>query len=226
MLEIGAGQDVAGEVRAAVEAAAKLFERNGATLVPVAPMLTRAMLDGLDHFWRARDPGRTSRPLPAERRAQGFFPTSVNGPRRAQKCPGSRRCVVSARRWKCARLRRNCSRRSMSCCRRPRRSPAFPAELRLAAQRSRTSVRTYRLHRGLEHVGAAGGFDQLRLYRRRDCRSGCRSSAAGSTIPVCCASPTHSKRGVDRRNLGRRLSPATAGAPIATDQGFCVPRSR
>jgi Asp-tRNA(Asn)/Glu-tRNA(Gln) amidotransferase A subunit family amidase len=52
--EIGAGLEVHPEVRAAVAAAVTLFERAGARLVPVKPVLTRAMLDGLDQFWRAR----------------------------------------------------------------------------------------------------------------------------------------------------------------------------
>ena len=69
MLEIGAGMDVATEVRAAVEAAARRFEEAGATIVPVKPILTRAMLDGLDQFWRARA-WADIEPLPAERRAK------------------------------------------------------------------------------------------------------------------------------------------------------------
>ena len=68
MLEIGAGLDVLPEVRSAVEAAARLFEAAGATIVPVEPILTRAMLDGLDQFWRARAWADVE-PLPAERRA-------------------------------------------------------------------------------------------------------------------------------------------------------------
>ena len=68
-LEIGAGLDVQPETRAAVAAAAKLFERAGATLVPVTPVLTRAMLDGLDQFWRARA-WADIEPLPVERRSR------------------------------------------------------------------------------------------------------------------------------------------------------------
>jgi len=69
MLEIGAGQTPTQEVRGAVEAAARLFEREGAIVVPVAPILTRAMLDGLDTFWRARAWAEIE-PLPPERRAR------------------------------------------------------------------------------------------------------------------------------------------------------------
>ncbi|KAA0019859.1 amidase [Salinicola corii] len=54
MLDAGCGMDVDPEILATVETVAAQFERAGATLVPVAPVMTRAMLDGLDNFWRAR----------------------------------------------------------------------------------------------------------------------------------------------------------------------------
>ncbi|MBB2691645.1 UNVERIFIED_ORG: aspartyl-tRNA(Asn)/glutamyl-tRNA(Gln) amidotransferase subunit A [Rhizobium esperanzae] len=54
MLDAGCGLAVDDEIRDAVEAAAKSFEKAGATILSVQPVLTRAMLDGLDSFWRAR----------------------------------------------------------------------------------------------------------------------------------------------------------------------------
>lgn len=54
MLDAGCGLAVDEEVGIAVEQAALLFEKAGATIVPAGPVLTRAMLDGLDNFWRAR----------------------------------------------------------------------------------------------------------------------------------------------------------------------------
>ncbi|WP_104204694.1 amidase [Billgrantia saliphila] len=54
MLEAGCGLPLDDEIRAAVEAAARAFETAGATLVPLGPVLTREMLDGLDRFWQAR----------------------------------------------------------------------------------------------------------------------------------------------------------------------------
>ena len=54
MLDAGLGLPVDDEVRDAVVAAARLFEQAGAIVVPVEPVLTRPMLDGLDDFWRAR----------------------------------------------------------------------------------------------------------------------------------------------------------------------------
>jgi Asp-tRNA(Asn)/Glu-tRNA(Gln) amidotransferase A subunit family amidase len=41
-------------VRAVVEDAARRFEAEGAHVVPVPPASTRAMVDGLDRFWRMR----------------------------------------------------------------------------------------------------------------------------------------------------------------------------
>jgi aspartyl-tRNA(Asn)/glutamyl-tRNA(Gln) amidotransferase subunit A len=54
MLDAGVGLALDNEVREAVVAAAKRFEEAGAEIIPVTPVMTRAMLDGLDNFWRAR----------------------------------------------------------------------------------------------------------------------------------------------------------------------------
>jgi aspartyl-tRNA(Asn)/glutamyl-tRNA(Gln) amidotransferase subunit A len=68
MLDAGVGLAVESEVQDAVIAAARLFERAGAEVVAVPPILTREMLDGLDRFWRARSWGDISA-LEEERRA-------------------------------------------------------------------------------------------------------------------------------------------------------------
>jgi aspartyl-tRNA(Asn)/glutamyl-tRNA(Gln) amidotransferase subunit A len=54
LLESGCGLAVEPEVRAAVEHAARQFERAGAVVTPMRPFMTQAMLDGMDHFWRMR----------------------------------------------------------------------------------------------------------------------------------------------------------------------------
>ena len=54
LLDAGCGLTVQPEVRAAIEAAALLFERAGARITPMRPFMTQAMLDGMDHFWRMR----------------------------------------------------------------------------------------------------------------------------------------------------------------------------
>ena len=54
MLDAGCGLPVAPEVREAIVRAAQCFAAAGAVVEEVGPVLTRAMLDGLDDFWRAR----------------------------------------------------------------------------------------------------------------------------------------------------------------------------
>jgi aspartyl-tRNA(Asn)/glutamyl-tRNA(Gln) amidotransferase subunit A len=54
MLEAGCGLSVDPEVTAAVETSARTLEAAGAIIEPMKPFLTRAMLDGVDHFWRMR----------------------------------------------------------------------------------------------------------------------------------------------------------------------------
>ena len=69
LLNAGCGLPVDPEVRAAVERAARLFERAGASVVPMRPFFTRDMLDGMDHFWRLRSHLDMAQ-LPAQRRAK------------------------------------------------------------------------------------------------------------------------------------------------------------
>ena len=54
LLDAGCGLPVEPDIRAAVENAARLFERAGAIVTPMKPFLTRTMLDGMDHAWRKR----------------------------------------------------------------------------------------------------------------------------------------------------------------------------
>ena len=54
LLDAGWGLAVDAEVRAAVEAAAHLFAAAGAIVTPIRPFMTRAMIDGMDDFWRTR----------------------------------------------------------------------------------------------------------------------------------------------------------------------------
>ena len=54
MMDAGWGDAVQPEVAAAVQAAARVFEQAGAVVEPLAPISTRAMVDGLDGFWRMR----------------------------------------------------------------------------------------------------------------------------------------------------------------------------
>jgi aspartyl-tRNA(Asn)/glutamyl-tRNA(Gln) amidotransferase subunit A len=53
-LDAGWGMAVDAEVLATANAAASAFEQAGAIVEPLAPFTTRAMVDGLDAFWRMR----------------------------------------------------------------------------------------------------------------------------------------------------------------------------
>jgi aspartyl-tRNA(Asn)/glutamyl-tRNA(Gln) amidotransferase subunit A len=66
-MDAGWGMDVEREVRAAVEVAARAFEQAGAIVEPIDAFSTRAMIDGIDRFWRMRSWLDISA-LPAERR--------------------------------------------------------------------------------------------------------------------------------------------------------------
>lgn len=54
LLDAGCGLAVAPEIRAAVEHAARLFERAGAIVEPMPPFMMQSMLEGMDHLWRMR----------------------------------------------------------------------------------------------------------------------------------------------------------------------------
>jgi Asp-tRNA(Asn)/Glu-tRNA(Gln) amidotransferase A subunit family amidase len=72
LMDAGWGMAVEPETAAAVQAAARAFEAAGAIVEPLAPFTTRAMIDGLDNFWRMRSwldysalpPARQARLLP------------------------------------------------------------------------------------------------------------------------------------------------------------------
>ena len=71
-MDAGWGLAVEPEVAVAVQAAARAFEAAGAVVEPMAPFMTREMIDGMERFWRLRSwldiaalpPGRRERVLP------------------------------------------------------------------------------------------------------------------------------------------------------------------
>ena len=69
LMDAGSGLAVDPETAAAVQAAARAFEAAGAIVEPLAPFTTRAMIDGLDRFWRMRS-WLDFQALPAERQAK------------------------------------------------------------------------------------------------------------------------------------------------------------
>ena len=54
LLDAGCGLAVEPEIEAAVEHAARLFEKAGAIVETMQPFMSQAMLDGMDHLWRMR----------------------------------------------------------------------------------------------------------------------------------------------------------------------------
>ncbi len=69
LMDAGWGMAVEPETAAAVQAAARAFEAAGAFVEPLAPFTTRAMIEGLDNFWRMRSWLDYSA-LPPERQAR------------------------------------------------------------------------------------------------------------------------------------------------------------
>src|SRR6185436_18495692 len=69
LLDAGVGMPVEPEVKAAVENVAKFFASMGATVEPVQGIMSRAILDGLDAFFRARSWSDVEQ-MPAEQRAK------------------------------------------------------------------------------------------------------------------------------------------------------------
>jgi len=67
MLNPGTGQPLESDVRSVAVKAAKAFESAGAVVTEIDGILTREMLDGLDHFWRARLWDDLSKLSPEER---------------------------------------------------------------------------------------------------------------------------------------------------------------
>jgi aspartyl-tRNA(Asn)/glutamyl-tRNA(Gln) amidotransferase subunit A len=69
LLDAGVGLPVDPEVAAAVSSTASQLEKAGALVEPIAPIVTREMLDGLDRFWRIRSATDIAA-LPEDRRAK------------------------------------------------------------------------------------------------------------------------------------------------------------
>ena len=132
---------------------------------PIGPYFTRAMLDGMDAFWRMRS-WLDFQALPAERRAKvlpfiarwvegGAKLTGRRGVPRLQPDGGDAR----GRGRGAPTLRR----RALA----DRADPRLRRRARLAHRRSGAAARAHLLHRRLQHERAAGREHQLRLDPRR-----------------------------------------------------------
>ena len=67
MQDAGCGMTPDPQIADAVGHAAGVFEQEGAQIVPVAPVLSRQILDGIDSYWRARCWADLARLPPARR---------------------------------------------------------------------------------------------------------------------------------------------------------------
>ena len=183
MLEAGCGVPPTPQVRAAVERAARDFEAAGARVEPLEPFLTQEMLDGVDHFWRTRalidinalEPEKRAAVLPFIRDwaelADGFSGEHVF--RGFSQIPGMRKAAIDAT--------VGFDYRAFA----DRADDRLSGGMAFAQPRSAQSPAANRFHRRLQHVRAAGGDGQLWLMTTTACRSGCRSSGAGSTTSAC-----------------------------------------
>ncbi len=121
MMDAGVGLPVDAEIAAAVEAAARQFEAAGARVERVAPFMTRAMLDGMDDFWRMR--AWLDLSALREERRERILPFIVAWARRGANLPASASFAATARWRRCATRPSPPAARTTSCSRRPRRSP-------------------------------------------------------------------------------------------------------
>ena len=164
-MDAGWGMAVETEVRDAIEAAARVFERAGAIVESMPAFSTRAMIDGMDRFWRMRSWLDISA-LPSERRdkvlpyirqwvAGGSRPDRDRGVPRLQPDGGAAR--RRGGRMPAVRLRAVAGEPGAQLCRRVGEPPQRPA----------AAVRAHRVHAAVQHERAAGRVDQLRLHRVR-----------------------------------------------------------
>lgn len=150
---------------AAVQRAADLFAQAGAVVEPMAPFLTREMLDGMDHFWRMRSHVDMNA-LPPERKAKvlpdiqawadsAHGMSGESGSRAQHQFYFTRLATVKA----CAAFDYVISPTSPV--------PAFAAGMGRPPPTTRCARRTHRLYGAVQHVGATRGVHQLRLHHRR-----------------------------------------------------------
>jgi aspartyl-tRNA(Asn)/glutamyl-tRNA(Gln) amidotransferase subunit A len=87
-MEAGCGMAVEAPIQAAIEAAARRFEAAGAKIVAVEPVVSRAMMDGLNDYWRCRSWAEIGA-MPPERRAK-VLPYIHDWAKAAADIPGTR----------------------------------------------------------------------------------------------------------------------------------------
>ena len=201
-LDAGSGLPVDAEVKAAVEAAARLFEKAGAHIEPVAPfLLPEDMLHLQDLFWRVRSwvdfsalsHARQASVLPfiAEWCRGGADVSGAMVIKAVNNYMAIRAAATKGHAWV-----RLCALAGLA-------GADLPRRMGDADQRREAAARAHLLHHALQYERAAGRLDQLRPARMRANRSACRSPAAASTISACCGWRIGSRRRAEHRRSGR-----------------------
>ena len=213
-LDPGCGLQPDAEIRAAIEAAARLFEEHGAQLRIVEPLMDRSLLDGLNDFWRARlwsellllDETRRARVLPyvhawAEGGARVSGVDAVRGfnqtfemRRRAARLFGEIDLLLTP----------------------TNQVEAFPADWASPLNDPQ---------RPFEHIVFTVPWNMgeqpalsTAASRPPACRSACNWSRRASPIPGCCASARPTKAGAVRSTAGhgRRLTEAGSRSSLGS----------
>ena len=192
LLEAGVGIPVEPEVKAAVEAAAKWFADQGAVVEPVAPLMTRTILQGLDTFFRARS-WSDIEPLPAEQRAK-IHPYTRKWAEGGAKLSGVEAIRGFNQTLRIAPARGTAVRQDRLPDLADRPGPGLRGGALLARRRSGAAVRAHLLHGAVEFHRAAGRVDQRGVHddRAADRRADHRPA------------PRRSRRAQAREGLGDR----------------------
>ena len=204
LLDPGAGLPVDPEIAAAVRSAAERFAAAGAEVEAIGPYFTRAMLDGMDAFWRMRS-WLDFQALPVERRAKvlPFIARWVEGGanlsgadvfRGYSQMGAMREAAVAAHRPFDVVLSPTAP------------IPAFAAEL---------ASPTDDPARPLEHICFTVAYNMSEQpaasincgWTRPACRSACRSPASATTTSACSRSRPPGRRCGRRRGPGRSRPP-------------------
>ena len=200
MLDPGTGQKLEKEVREVAVKAAKAFESAGAVITEVDGILTREMLDGLDHFWRARSWDDLSKLPPEERAKSAALYPQLGGS--AAKLSG-----VDVVRGFNATMAIRAAAAKLFCDLDYVVSPVSPVVNFAAEFASRSTIPKSRS--SISATRCRGTCRKTRPSRSmaattaRAFRSACRSSAAVLTISACSAWPRRSKACAVRKGRGR-----------------------
>ena len=211
-LDAGAGLPVEPETRAAVEGAAHALGAAGASVEPIAPLITEEMLAGLDRFWRTRTRVELEK-LGAGRggASAALHPGVGRGRRRLRRRDGLPRLQPDGRHVQRGRGRvRRGARPAARAGRAGRRDPGRRA---VADRRSGDSAGPHRVHAPVLDVRPPG--DQRAVGGRRR-----RSSARRPTRRA----PLRRRRGAGR-GARARDAPRSAAALAAAAGRLSLPRT-